>query len=71
MIHEYYIVGNQPTNYGVPVYYVVSPTQGEQLIPFAYSMAKRFDTSDEAREVCTRLSAKYKGLRFTIQYDPK
>lgn len=71
MKDQFYIVANQPTNYGVPEYYCISPTQGEQLVPFAYSMAKRFDNSDEPREICTRLAAKYKGLRFTIQYDPQ
>ena len=71
MKDQFYIVANQSGNYGVSEYYCISPTQGEQLVPFAYSMAKRFDSSDEAREVCTRLAAKYKGLRFTIQFDPQ
>ena len=72
MKDQFYIVANQAAgNYGVPEYYCISPTQGEQLVPFAYSMAKRFDNSDDAREVCTRLSAEYKGLRFTIQFDPQ
>lgn len=43
-------------------YYVSSATQGEKMIPFAYSIARRFDNVTEIRQVIKRMQPKYLGL---------
>ena len=47
---------------GGALYYCNSASQGEKMIPFAYSMATRFDSIPKARQVIKRMTIKYKGL---------
>jgi len=37
------------------------------MIPFAHSMAKRFDTLEECLPIIERLLPEWKGLDFTVQ----
>ena len=58
---RYYITARRSTINEL-VYFVNSPTQGPDVIPYAYSMAYRFETRKQAKETIKRFAEKWKGL---------
>ncbi len=47
---------------GYRCYLIRSATQGDKMLSYAYSIATRFDTMQQARKNIKGLSKKYKGL---------
>jgi len=64
----YYISGRGT---GEELFYVSSPTQGERMIPFAYSMAYTFRNKGVALRTKLRLKEMFKGLILSVRkYSP-
>jgi hypothetical protein len=69
MSKQYYIVA-QPKNGGsTPTYFVSSQTQGEKMIPFAFSWATRFFNRADVKAKIKQLAAEYKGLSFQYKIE--
>lgn len=57
---KYGICGYQSN--GVRVYYVNNPTQGANLVPFACSLARKYDSKKEAAKDIPALREKWVGI---------
>lgn len=64
---QYYIVAQPIGMRSSPSYFCSSPTQGERILPFAYSMAKRFDNKGDALSKVKQLEIEYRGLKFSVK----
>lgn len=62
---QYYIEAAQ--SMGGALFFCSSVTQGERMVPFAYSMAVRFESKGKAIAKKKKLAEKYKGLKLTIR----
>lgn len=68
-VTKYFIVGRRKGN--DETYYVSSITQGERMIPWAYSMATTFTNKGIAIKKRQQLQPHYKGLQLSVRkYEP-